>query len=232
MWESTVDGRLLNFHLAGINNQNFIMSDTETGSWWQQVTGQAIQGPFKGQRLKYVSHDELTFGQWQREQAVSRVLRPDDSAPWQKFSENWEEKTARLPTTTETKPGEMLAPRELVIGITLGNNSKAYPVAAIEKQSPILDRIGATPIMVILGDDGKSIRAFERVVQGRPLEFFAKPASSQLRLVDSETGSEWDFTGQAISGPLTGQQLRKVDILKDYWFDWQTYHPETAVYQF
>ena len=34
-----VDGRRLHFHLAGINNQNFIMQDEETGTWWQQVTG-------------------------------------------------------------------------------------------------------------------------------------------------------------------------------------------------
>ena len=41
MWASEIDGRKLTFHLAGINNQNFIMRDEETGSWWQQVTGVA-----------------------------------------------------------------------------------------------------------------------------------------------------------------------------------------------
>jgi Protein of unknown function (DUF3179) len=61
VWETTVGGRQLHFHLAGINNQNFIMRDEETGSWWQQVTGEAIQGPLKGQRLRPVFHDELTF---------------------------------------------------------------------------------------------------------------------------------------------------------------------------
>ena len=48
MWETTIDGRTLHFHLAGINNQNFIMRDEETGSWWQQVTGEAILGPAEG----------------------------------------------------------------------------------------------------------------------------------------------------------------------------------------
>ena len=27
------------FVSPGINNQNFIMRDEQTGSWWQQVTG-------------------------------------------------------------------------------------------------------------------------------------------------------------------------------------------------
>ena len=42
-----VDGRRLTFRLAGINNQNFIMRDEQTGTWWQQVSGLAIHGPLK-----------------------------------------------------------------------------------------------------------------------------------------------------------------------------------------
>ena len=77
MWETTVNGRQLHFHLAGINNQNFIMRDEETGSWWQQVTGLAIFGPLKGQQLRSVFHDELTFALWKSEKPGARVLRPE-----------------------------------------------------------------------------------------------------------------------------------------------------------
>jgi len=28
-----------------------------------------------------------------------------------------------------------------------------------------------------------------------------------------------------------GRQLQKVAVLNDYWFDWKTYHPSTAVYE-
>ena len=40
------------------------MRDEETGSWWQQVTGEAIYGPLKGQKLQPFFHDELTFALW------------------------------------------------------------------------------------------------------------------------------------------------------------------------
>ena len=72
MWESTVDGRQLHFHLAGINNQNFIMRDEETGTWWQQVSGEAILGPLKGHKLREVFHDEVTFALWKQEQPHGR----------------------------------------------------------------------------------------------------------------------------------------------------------------
>ena len=52
VWQAALDGRATRFRLVGINNQNFIMQDEATGSWWQQITGAAIQGPRKGARLE------------------------------------------------------------------------------------------------------------------------------------------------------------------------------------
>ena len=230
MWEATVEGKRLNFHLAGINNQNFIMEDEQTGTWWQQVTGEAILGPLKGRRLRSVFHDELTFGVWKREQPQGRVLRPDDSAPWKRFSEDWEEKTARLAVVTRAAADEPLEPRAVVFGLSLNGAARAYPLAKIEQQSPIVDRVGGVPVVIILGDDRKSVRAFEATVGGEPTEFYARPNVSPLTLTDAKTGSVWDFTGRAVSGPAAGSELKKVALLKDYWFDWKLYNPRTEVY--
>jgi len=233
VWETTVDGRQLHFHLAGINNQNFIMRDEETGSWWQQVTGEAIQGPLKGKRLRQVFHDELTFALWKKERPAGRVLRPnEETAKAGNYAPaNWEERMAKVPVTTSAVIDGSLPPRTLVVGITLNGAATAYPVDAVVKQKLILDELGGVPIFVAVGDDGRSIRAFERALDGRKLEFFAKPNSNPLTLADAESGSEWDFTGKAISGSLSGRQLKKIAVLNDYWFDWQTYYPKTSVYE-
>jgi hypothetical protein len=233
VWETTVNGQQLHFHLAGINNQNFIMRDEETGSWWQQVTGEAIQGPLKGQHLRPVFHDELTFGLWKREKPEGRVLRPNEQiAQAGKYvPANWEERVAKMPVTTSVVLDKSLEPRTIVTGLIVNGVAKAYPLDALVKQTLILDNVGGVPIFIVIGDDKKSLRAFERAVDGRKLEFFAKPNAASLTLVDAETGSEWDFTGKAISGSLSGKQLKKVALLNDYWFDWMTYHPGTSVYQ-
>ena len=52
MWARTVQGQRLTFHLVGIHNQNFIMRDEETGSFWQQVSGRCIAGPMLGAQLE------------------------------------------------------------------------------------------------------------------------------------------------------------------------------------
>jgi hypothetical protein len=232
VWEATVGGRQLHFHLAGINNQNFIMRDEETGSWWQQVTGEAILGPLKGQRLKSVFHDELTFATWKREKPHGRVLKPDGGIAQSKryAPANWEERMANVPVATSVVLDKSLEPRTLVVGVTVNGASKAYPFDAVLKQSPIIDDLGGSPIFLVVADDKRSVRAFDRTVDGRKLEFFVNPGTSSLVLVDKETGSEWDFTGKAFSGPLSGRQLKKIAILNDYWFDWKTYNPNTIVY--
>jgi hypothetical protein len=231
VWETTVDGRVLHFHLAGINNQNFIMSDEETGSWWQQITGECVLGPLKGRRLKLSDSDELTFAEWKREGAGGRVLRPDPrvAAAGNYETADWEQKMQSVRVATLlANPNAILSARTLVVGVEIGGASKAYPFDALARQNPIVDDVGTTPVLVLLAEDGKSVRVFDRRLDGRALEFFRKQDSPAL--FDSETGSRWDFGGVATSGPFAGRRLEKVTSLKDYWFDWKTYHPNTGVY--
>lgn len=231
MWETTVDGRVLHFHLAGINNQNFIMRDEETNSWWQQISGECVLGPLKGRRLRLFDHDELTYATWKREGDAGRVLRPDPKllAENQYAPADWEQRMQRVPVaTTLTDPNAGLPARTLVVGVEAGGASKAYPLDALARQNPIIDQIGEMPLLVLLAEDGKSVRVFDRRLEGRALEFFLRPGTNAL--LDAATGSAWDFTGTATSGTLAGQRLTRIQNVKDYWFDWRKYHPETGVY--
>jgi len=233
VWESTVDGRVLHFHLAGINNQNFIMRDEETGTWWQQVSGKAIHGPLQGYQLKQVYHDEVSFAIWKRESPQGRVLKPVEqiAAANQYEPADWETRVGRMRSVAETDIDKRLPPRTLVLGIENGGKSVAYPLTALQKQSPIMDTIGPAAVMLVLGADHRSTRAFERTLDGRRLEFFQKTQQADLQLVDAETGSTWNFEGKAVAGPLAGRQLKKIFVLEDFWFDWRIYHPNTTIYE-
>jgi hypothetical protein len=230
VWKRTVDGRTLTFRLFGINNQNFIMRDEETGTWWQQVSGVAIQGPLKGRRLEGVVHDEISFAIWKRESPDGRVLKPSSEFADLYEDADWEKQMKKVRTVTPEKKDDPLKPRAVVAGVTVNGMSKAYPFPLLRTQNPLLDRLGGVPIALVVGEDRKSIRVFDRRLDGRPLELFARRGTRPLRLFDAETGSEWDFTGTAVSGPLAGRQLAKIKVLKEYWFDWKIYQPESAVY--
>jgi hypothetical protein len=231
VWERTVDGRALTFRLFGINNQNFIMRDAETGSWWQQVTGEAIQGPLKGRRLEGVVHDEVSFGIWRSEAPRGRVLRPVEEAREEYADWNWEKQMKKVGTVVAKGKDDPLEPRAVVLGVVRSGQARAYPFPRLRAQRLVVDRLGGEPIAVVIGDDKKSVRVFKAAAaDGRPLTLLRKVGAWPLRLVDAETGSEWDFTGRSVGGPLAGTKLEKVFCLKEYWFDWKTYHPATSVY--
>ena len=211
------------------------MRDEETGTWWQQVSGKAIHGPLQGHQLKSVFHDEVSFAIWKGEQPNGRVLRPDEKiiAKDEYEKPDWEARYEKLRVVEGTDVDKRLAPRTLVMGVAVNGKSVAYPLSALQKQSPVIDMVGAVPVVIALGEDKRSVRAFERSVEGRTLEFFQKKddQNPQFQLIDAETGSMWNFEGKATSGPLAGRQLKKVFVLEDYWFDWRIYHPDTAIYQ-
>jgi hypothetical protein len=194
------------------------------------VTGEAIFGPLKGKKLKAVFTDELTFAEWKREQPQGRVLAPDETIVAKNgyAPADWEDRMLRVPVATQVN-APALDKRELVIGIAVNDAARAYPFASLQKQNPIIDKLGGTPILIVLSEDGKSVRAFDRTVEGREREFFLKPNTTPLRLIDDK-GTAWDFTGTGVSGTPAGKQLTKIALLKDYWFDWKAYNPKTTVY--
>ena len=213
------------------------MRDEETGTWWQQITGKAIYGPLQGAALELVLSDELTFGEWRTEAPSGQVLAP--VAKYTKeYDPNWEPEVAKLPVVISF-PNTELKSRDVVIGLTINGAARAYPWETFAKQSPVLDRVNGTPLLLVLGPDCKSFRVFVSRIDGRDVEFFLQANSSTdaeadkkaWTLLDSTTTSQWNFQGCATSGPAEGKCLDRVPALKDYWFDWRNYHPDTTVYK-
>jgi hypothetical protein len=172
----------------------------------------------------------VSFGIWRGERPAGRVLQPDPRFAGEYEDWNWEKRMKTVPTVHPRGKDDPLDPRAVVVGVTVGERARAYPFPLLRQQSPVVDHLGGEPIVLVVGEDGKSIRVFAASVDTRPLSFVRRVGVRPLRLVDAETGSEWDFTGRAVAGPLAGRALRKLRALKEYWFDWKTYHPQTGVY--
>ena len=186
MWTRTVKGRVLHFYLAGINNQNFLMRDKETGRWWQQITGKAIYGPLQGASLELILSDELTFGEWKSEVSDGKVLAPVPKYV-KEYDSNWESEVAQLPVVISF-PGTELKDRDVVVGLTLDGASRAYPWDTLVKQSPVVDHVRGTPRLIAVGPDGKSFRVFIRRIDGKDAEFFLKDPTEGA--TKSETPTE------------------------------------------
>jgi Protein of unknown function (DUF3179) len=189
VWTRTVNGRTLHFYLAGINNQNFLMRDRETGTWWQQVTGKAIYGSLEGAALDLVLSDELTFGEWRSEFPDGRVLAPIGKFA-KDYDSNWEPDVAKLPVVISF-PGTELKSRDVVIGLIINGAARAYLWETFVKESPIIDHVNGVPLLLALGPDGKSLRAFVSRIEGRDAEFFLQTEGEAApELSESKNSSE------------------------------------------
>lgn len=226
MWARTIQGKTLTFHLAGIHNQNFLMRDEETGSFWQQVTGECIAGPMKGAQLERVHNDELTVARFRVESPAGQVLLGEPGR-MDSYERDWEPGIDKLPTVVDTSDSP-LPPRALVAGIVVGGQARAYEVSRLEAERVILDELANVPIVLWSGG-GRMLRAFDRRIDGRPL-LLAPTDAEHLR--DADTGSLWDFRGCAIEGPHARSNacMVAVPVLWDYWFDWREYNPATSIH--
>jgi hypothetical protein len=231
VWGREVDGVTLTFHLAGINNQNFLMRDEETGTYWQQISGRGISGPLAGKTLRLIHFDELTFALWKSEEPRGTVLK--DVAPFvpQYSPKDWDVRMKLAPTViSHAQSG--VAPRDLMLGVHAGGGARAFPYEVVRREKLIMDRVGSEPVLLVVGPDNESVRAFSRMLPGgRGVADFYRIGDRAGLMIDSIGGSRWNFQGCAISGPLLGACLAPVEAIRDYWFDWREYNANTTVYR-
>jgi hypothetical protein len=235
-----VNGLRLAFHLAGINNQNFLMRDEQTGTYWQQISGRAISGPLAGSALKLIPSDELTAALWKAEQPQGTVLQ-DVTADASAYSpKDWDMEMKKAPTVLSYAQHD-LAPRDLMLGIRAFGAARAFPYNTVLELKLVQDRVGPERVVLVVGPDGQSVRAFRaRVPNGNGLtEFYRTLDNKSAKLqggpsiplmMDDASGSKWNFQGCAIEGTAKGACLERVEVIKDYWFDWRHYNPDTTVF--
>jgi hypothetical protein len=223
----------LTFHLAGINNQNFLMRDEETGTFWQQVSGKAISGPLRGQQLKLVLSDELSFSTWNAEEPEGTVLRSMSQYAADYETKDWDVRMARTASVIQFREKGM-QPRDLILGIQTPDASRAFIYTQVIREKLVKSRVGAEPVLLVTGPDDQSVRAFRDRIPRTDAEpdFYRIPGNKPgVLMIDAPTGSEWNFQGCAVSGKAKGVCLERIPMVKDYWFDWRNNNPQTTIWR-
>jgi len=234
VYNPTVDGRKLTFERAGNRGNNFYMSDSETGSHWQQIGGECFEGPMKGKRLTMVPFLYTTWGEWRTQHPQTLALVPEENRKAEYAA--MAQRIASIEYGSNKAPGRELIGQadtrlpnyEQVIGIEVGNARKAYPVPALRKQPVVNDEVGARPVLLIYAAATDTTTAFSRVVDGNALTFEAAPGGG---VKDRETGSQWTAYGECTAGKLKGHKLMAITPEPGFWFAWAEFNPGTDVWK-
>ena len=178
---SVVDRRLggtvHEFGISGLLiNSNVLLFDRTDDSLWSQVGFTAISGPNAGKSLAHLPWEITTAAAWREAHPDSTVMttntgfgRPYNLNPYPEYFDSHER--LRFPVAHED---DRFSLREPVIGVRLGDDAKAYPVAAI-REAPdglVRDSIGGKTVVLQAGSDGKSVRVVEAPADAHTVHTF------------------------------------------------------------
>jgi len=244
-FERTANGQVLDFGTTGrLRYSNLIMYDRQTETWWQQATGGAIVGELTGLQLVFSPASIIAWADFKATHPEGEVLsretgfqRSYGQNPYVGYDDvNNPPFLYRGPATPDAMP-----PVARVLTIDLNDDAVAYPYDVLQKVNVVNDTVGGKDVVVFWaagtasaldagtvagGRDVGTANTFARDLDGQTLTF----ALDGSRIVDEETGSEWDVLGRAVSGKMAGKQLSPVVAINHFWFSWAAFKPETRVY--
>ncbi|MEO0598338.1 MAG: DUF3179 domain-containing (seleno)protein, partial [Chloroflexota bacterium] len=132
-------------------------------------------------------------------------------------------------------------PMTSILGSNFHDTTIVYEFVTLSNERVVNDVLGETPIVVFwkpgvftavsyntrraTNDIGQAA-LYGRTVDGRTLTFIHDGS----RVVDEQTGSEWNIFGEAIAGELIGTQLPEYTFFSHFWFAWASANPDTLLY--
>jgi hypothetical protein len=244
-FDRRVDDQTLEFGATGrLRFSNLLMYDRQTESWWQQADGEAVVGSFTGHRLKPLPASIISWADFKQGHAEGKVLsrktghkRAYGQNPYPGYDD-----IKRPPLFFSRAAARQLSPMSRVITLEISGEAAAYPFSILSRKRVINDKVGQVPIVVLWAEgtasaldrervaDGRDVGAatlYSRRIDGRDLSFVRE----RDRIIDTETGSEWNLLGRAVKGPLEGRRLKPLPAVNHYWFSWAAFRPQTRVYE-
>jgi len=125
---------------------------------------------------------------------------------------------------------------DLVFGVAINSDARAYPLRILDWHEMFNDTIGGVPVSLAYCTLCGSGILFETTVEGFPQPLIFGSSGFLFRsnklMYDTYTHSLWNqFTGRPVVGPLTGSgiELKTRPVVIARWGDWRRDHPDTTV---
>lgn len=232
VYDRRVDERTLTFgNSSALYENDLVMVDRETSTYWWQVPGRAIVGALTGAELSAVPSATVRWAMWRDLHPDTRVLSRDlgfgidyTRRLFAGYAERLDTGETPFPVSEGVLDGGLLAPSAKVVGVDIAGDARAFPVVD-EGAIAAHDDVGGEQVVVFLAAGGG--RAFRPVASGRTLTF---GTDAEGGFVDAETGTRWDAEGRAVAGPLAGETLEPLPARSTFWFAYVASFPAVTVW--
>ena len=250
VYDRSIDGTVHDFGVSGnLRFSDMVMYDRQTETWWQQATGQGIVGELTGTKLDFIPSQLIGLDQFAAAYPEGIVMSRDTGHDRRYGSNPYAgyDTPDQQPFLFFGVTDGRVAAKERVL--TLGEQDTEAPISFPLTE---LRSVGAAnvdfegePVVALWvpgalsaleqriideSEDVGSTGAFFRTVDDQVLTFSRDGEAEDAPIVDAETGSTWDITGRAITGPLAGTQLEPVGHGDHFWFAWAAFVPHTSIW--
>ncbi len=132
----------------------------------------------------------------------------------------------------DTLPNKIPA-TNLVLGVSLNGEAKAYPLEIIGYHHQVRDTVGNTPVMITYCTVCRTGRVFSPHVDNKPEDFRLVGMDHFNAMFEDATTKSWwrQVTGEAIAGPLKGQTLAEIPSEQMRLAAWVGQYPNTLIMQ-
>jgi len=200
------------------------------GTLWSALTGIAFDGPKRGARLTRLPSTTTEWGYW-------RMLHPESTA--YNLFDGKKYPVVDLPHGVSQGAADSLnhvdprLPKDTrVLGVEVGDMTKAYPLDVHVERACFTDEVAGRPIAVFWYGPTRSAVAFDAMLDGQKLTFYADSISPETApFKDKETGTRWTIAGRGIDGRLRGKELTWVPSIQSRWYAWSGEYPQTGLYK-
>lgn len=127
---------------------------------------------------------------------------------------------------------DFMADEDLVLGVVLQNDARAYPIKILNWHEIVNDKIGGAPVAITYCPLCGSGVAFAANAGGQTLQFGVSGLlyNSDVLLYDRQTDSLWSqLLRRGISGKFAGTKLQTVPVFHTTWRDWRRQYPQTKI---
>lgn len=213
------------FQVSGrLWRNSLIMVDRETGTFWSQVTGRAIDGTHRGSQLEKIASVETTWKKWREAHPDTALLKKSEAVSashYQRYFDDPERMGLfRAQWLAEKMPG-----KTMVYGAAIGPHALAVTDEALEDRLAE-GTLGDAQVVLARGRDG-GVRGFVARAGGESITFSRDSGSGNY---SDSSGSTWDLdSGRCVAGPRSGERLEVVAVTPVYWFAWSNFYPNTQV---
>jgi hypothetical protein len=202
------------------------MYDRQTFTLWGNLTGEPVVGKMatSSTRLRILPMTLTTWKEWKNRHPETKVLYLDPAygKRWNfRYEPGLADRAREGVSFPVWQKSKRFPQKEEVYVMRINGVPKAYSIQSLLKHRILNDRVGGTPVLLIMDPDSQSIRAY----RSENHTFF--PASGNQ--LQDQNGDIWTIREDGLTSD-EGAQLERIPGHLSLWFGWFGFFPHTEIW--